>query len=245
MKAFTYITFLLTFLASCEKAEDRNCFKSTGDVAERIVDLGDFDKVKLYKNLKFHLVPDTVNYAVIKGGKNLINLISFAMNDGYLNVENQNKCNFLRSYDHVVEVELHFKKINIVDFYGSQPMTNADTIRADFFNLYIDKGAGSVSLTVEADYVNAYVNEGAGDYTLRGKILFGHFRVNDNGYADVTGLTIQDGIELSSWSSGTIKCNADQLPLKANIYRAGDIWYYGTPSSIVLHKEGTGQLIAK
>jgi hypothetical protein len=245
MKQLIFIVPLLALVLSCKKAEDRSCFKSIGDSAERKVDLQEFDKLKLYKNLKFHLVPDTANFAIIKGGKNLINLVTFTLEDGYLNVQNENQCNFLRSYDHVIEVELHIKKVNIIDFYGSQPMTNSDTLKADYFNLFIDKGAGSVSLTIETDYANAYVNEGAGDYTLKGKILFGHFRVSDNGYADVTGLQIQDGIEISSWSSGTIKCRANQIPLTVNIFRAGDVWYYGTPTSITLNQEGSGQLIAK
>lgn len=245
MKQILFIAILATLVLSCKKAEDRSCFKSIGEDAQRVVDLPEFSKLKLYKNLSFHLVQDTVNYAVIKGGKNLINLVTFSMEDDFMAVHNENKCNFLRSYDHIIEVELHFKNINFVDFYGSQPLTNADTIRADFFNLYIDKGAGSVTLTIDTDYANGYIHEGAGDYTLKGKILYGHFQIRDNGFADVTGLDIEEGIELSTWSSGTLKCRANQIPLKVNIYRAGDVWYYGNPSSITVHQEGTGKLIAK
>jgi hypothetical protein len=245
MKRILFLASLIAFMLSCKKAEDRSCFKSTGDDTERVVDLPEFSKLKLYKNLRFHLIQDTANYAVVKGGGNLINLVTFSMEDDFMAVHNENQCNFLRSYDRIIEVELHFKSINFVDFYGSQSLTNADTIRADFFNLYIDKGAGSVTLTIDADYANGNINEGAGDYTLKGKILFGHFQIRDNGFADVTKLDIAEGIEISTWSTGTIKCRVNQIPLKVNIYRAGDVWYYGNPSSITLHQEGTGKLIAK
>ena len=236
---------LALLIFSCKKSEDRTCFKSTGKEVTVDVKLDGFLGLYLLQNLSYHLVPDTVNFARITGGENLINHVSFNYFDSILYVINDNKCNFLRSYDKTIRVEIHYTQLFSTKFIGSETLTNSDSIRGEHFNLYVDKGSGSVDLTVYNDFSNALVGDGVGDYTLRGKVRYGHYQIRDNGFADVTGVIASEGLKISTTSAGIMKCRADGIPLVVNIDGPGDVWYYGTPSSITLNKSGDGNLIHK
>jgi len=245
MKYFVLISIALVVISSCKKSEDRNCFKSTGKEVTIDVDLEDFTGLYLLQNLTYHLVPDTKNFARITGGENVVKHVSFNYFDSTLYVINENKCNFLRSYEKSIVVEIHYTFIHSTRFVGSETLTNSDSIRGEFFNLYVDKGSGSVDLAIDTEFSNAIVADGVGDYTLRGKVRYAHYQLQDNGFADVTKVIATEGLEITTSSSGIMKCRANGIPLKVNIHGSGDVWYYGVPSSIVLNKTGDGELINK
>ncbi len=245
MKHLILISIVLLLTSSCKKSEDRNCFKSTGKEVTIDVNLEDFTGLYLLQNLTYHFVPDTINFARITGGENVVKHVSFNYFDSTLYVINENKCNFLRSYDKKITVEIHYTFIHSTRFVGSETLTNSDSIKGEFFNLYVDKGSGSVDLTIDTEYSNATVADGVGDYTLRGKVRFARFQIHDNGFADVTNVIASEGLEITNSSSGIMKCRAHGIPLTVNIQGPGDVWYYGTPSSIVLNKTGDGELINK
>ena len=131
MKPFLLILIILTFLSSCKKSEDRDCFKSTGDDVTIDVSLEGFTGLYLLQNLTYHFVPDTINFARITGGENVVKHVSFNYFDSTLYVINENKCNFLRSYDKKILVEIHYKYIHSTRFVGSETLTNSDSIRGD------------------------------------------------------------------------------------------------------------------
>ena len=96
--------------AACKKAEDRQCLKFSGNYAERIIPLEDFNRLDLHEHIKFILVQDSANYAVIKGGKNLLNWVNVSQESSLVTVTNRNRCNFLRKFA-VPTVELHFTNL--------------------------------------------------------------------------------------------------------------------------------------
>lgn len=245
MRFLIYISILVFISTSCKKSEDRTCFKSTGDEVTIDVDLEEFNGLYLLQNLTYHFVPDTKNFARITGGENLVKHVSFNYFDSILYVINENDCNFLRSYDKSIYVEIHYKSIHSTRYMGSQTLTNSDSIKGEYFNLYVDQGSGSVDLTISTDFSNATVADGVGDYILRGRVRFAHFQIHDNGFADVTNVIPSEGLEITSNSAGIMKCRADGVPLIVNIHSHGDVWYYGNPSSIHINKTGEGNLLNK
>jgi hypothetical protein len=243
VRNFVFVICVFVCFA-CKKAENRSCIKTAGIETERIVQLNSFSgELHLFQKIKFELVPDTAFFAVVKGGKNLVELIEFDEVGSDLIVRNSNKCDFLRDYSNEVSVEIHFVSLNRVAFLGSKTLANRDTIKAEYFNLYIDKGAGSVDLTLDTYYGNVYSTDGASDYTLHGNVVYGHYQVFSNTFADVTDMNVAEKLEITSESSGDIRCRAEGIPLVVNILGVGNVIYYGTPSSITLNREGKGQLI--
>lgn len=244
MKNTICIIIVIFFtLVGCKKSEDRSCFKSAGSIVTIDFPLENFNELFLYQNLSYHLVPDSVNFARVTGGENLVKHLGYVYEENTLSISNENKCNFLRSYSHKIHVELHYKSIQRIEYMGSMNLTNNQSVEGEYLNLFINKGSGSVDLNLNTQYCNANVVEGVGDYTLRGQVGYGHFQLEDNGFADISELNVTGAIEITSRSLGIMKCRADGVPLKVTIIGTGDVWYYGTPSSIELNQLGSGQLI--
>ncbi len=245
MKKVVFITGCLVFLLSCKKEENRTCFKSTGDHVTVDFPLDSFLEMYLWQNLSYHLVPDTANFVRVTGGENLVRHLGYYYAGNTLHLANENKCNFLRSYDTKIHVEIHYKQLQRIEYIGSDSLTNQLPVSGEYFNLFVNKGSGSVRLNINTTYSNASVVEGVGDYTFTGTVGYAHFQVHDNGYADVSGLKVTGALEITSSSQGIIQCNADNIPLKVTIEGPGDVWCYGTPSELEVIKSGDGNLVFK
>lgn len=228
---------------SCKKAEDRSCFKTIGQEAVLDVPLSDFNELFLLQNLNYTLVSDTVSFIRLKGGRNLLNLISADIDAGILSITNANRCNFLRKYDRLVEVEIHYVQLNRIDYRGSHDVRSLDTIVGDFFNLRFSGASGNVHLLVNTNFVNGFVNDGSGDYFFSGKTKVAHIQAFHNGLADARNLEVSQSMEVTTRSSRLVLCHAEGIPLKVTISGTGDVRYTGNPSSIELIRSGSGNLI--
>lgn len=232
----------------CKKPENRTCFKSIGDTAEKTVSLPAFDRLLLREHIEYVLVQDSADKLVITGGKNLIGHIGWSIDqDGRVEIRNENKCNFLRKQNQHVKVEIHFTKLINLHFEGTHPLTNKDTLQLDYFSMLIRDGAGSVKLNLNAMVVFADISHGWGDYTLAGKTEYAKIAARSNGYCDAFNLKVTDSLEVNSETVGTIKVKADGIPLRGKIQSNGDVWYKGTPSLIDIYTkdEAKGKLIHK
>ena len=243
MKNIISISIVAMLLFSCKKAEDRTCFKSIGEEAVLDVPVADFNELFLKQSLHYTLVADTVPFLRLKGGKNLLNLISAEVNAGILSIENKNRCNFLRKYDRLVEVEIHYVQLNRIDYKGSHDVVALDTIFGEYFNLRLAHSSGNARMLVNTDYVNGFVNDGSGDYYFAGKTRFTHIQAYNNGFADIRNLLISESLEITTRSSRKVLCHADGIPLKVTLSGVGDVHYTGNPSSIELIRTGSGNLV--
>ena len=79
MKVFIIAITLILLLAGCKKANERSCFKGSGDATTKRVDLSEFSfkGFNIYDNININLIPDSVNYAEISSFENRINFINF------------------------------------------------------------------------------------------------------------------------------------------------------------------------
>jgi hypothetical protein len=246
MKKAVLIVLLLGFLISCKKPEDRRCLKSIGAESEIVVEVDPFDRLYLKEHVHYVLVQDTVEKLVIKGGKNLLNFISAEVIDNRLEIYNENKCSFLRSYDREVTVEIHFKELINIHYEGTETLTNKGTLELGWFVVLIRDGAGPVNLNFNADAVFTTISHGWGDFTYTGSVDYANLNVRSNGYCDTYGLTIQDSITVISNTPGTVKVNANNAVLKAEINGSGDIWYKGvTIGEPIVNRYGSGELVDK
>lgn len=235
--SFAFVVF------SCEKAENRQCFKTAGDPSERVVIPPSFNKLKINEHVIVVLVQDSVEKIVLTGGKNLLNFIDVEMIDGVLEISNSNTCNFLRSYKKKVTAEIHFKSLINLHFEGTETLSNKGLLYMDWLTLLIRDGAGPVNLNVNAELIDATVAHGWGDFTLTGSTGKAIFNVNSNGYCDTYGLQVTDSITVVSNTQGSLKVNANGIKLKAQTETNGNIYYKGVPSIIEFNRYGAGDLI--
>jgi len=240
------VIFFLLFLVSCEKQENRACFKTAGDESSIELLVEPFDKMYLKEHIEFVLIQDTIEKVVISGGKNLLNFIDVAVIEGRLEILNTNRCSFLRSFKKKVKVEIHFKQLINIHFEGTEPLTNIGTLQFNWLSVLIRDGAGPVKLNFNANTVFTTIAHGWGDFTYTGNVNYANFNVRSNGYCDTYGLNINDSITVISNTPGTSKINANGAQLKAEIDGSGDIWYKGIPNgSPIVYQYGTGEVISK
>lgn len=240
-----YLIILVCLLSilSCQKPEDRACWKFVGEETELEILLDSFDKLMLHEHLEYVLVQDSLEKVVIKGGQNLVNFVKAEVTDGLLDLSNENKCNFLRSYKKKIVVEIHFKELINIHFEGTEALSNIGTLEFNWLTFMIRDGAGSVRLNFNAESIHAVITHGYGDFTFTGSTKKANLNIRSNGFCDTYGLAIIDSLTVISNTQGITKINANNTKLKAQIDAAGDILYKGNPSSLKLNKYGDGELI--
>jgi hypothetical protein len=233
--------FILCFV-SCKKVEKRGCIKTVGAEQVKDIDLPFFNKLQLYERIKFELVQDSVNKVILRGGKNLLTKIDLRISEDTLIINNNNKCNFLRNYSKIVTAEIHFKELIELKYFGTETLTNKGVLNLPWFALSILSSSGSVDLNLNSNVI--YASSGNyGDFNLSGKTNFAFFDINSNGYCNTSNLLVKDSIKVSSRTMGIMKVNADNTLLNVEIKNGGNVFYKGTPSSILLKKTGKGELI--
>lgn len=240
-----YLLFsaLIFAVFACKKPENRKCVKFHGKDSQRTVQLGEFEKVFLGSHIKYILVQDVENKMIVSGSKNTINLISSDINNGTLEIKNENKCRFLRSYKRKITVELHFKDINDILYEGTEELKTIGEINTPNLFVLIRDGAGPMQLDVNVDILNFKISNGWGNYTLSGSTKYANFNIKSNGFGNASQLLIQDSIHIISSSSEQNYFNADQASLKAQTFNFGNIYYHGDPTDIEFSQYGEGQLI--
>jgi hypothetical protein len=244
MRKIFFILLLLSLVFSCRKASDRKCWKSAGPYAEKVIQLGDFNRLFLKEHLRYTLIQDSTNQIIIKGGANMIDWIEVNGEVGLVSILSKNKCNFFRKYA-VVDVEIHYTSIINIIFEGTESLTCSDTMKTNYLALTLRDGAGSMHMLVDAIDIRTDLTHGWGDMTIAGKTHTSRYQLTGDGFIDATDLHVRDSISFISYSSTIQKINADNCKLKSEINGIGDIWYYGVPTSIYNMEYGKGRLINK
>lgn len=235
---------VLVALIGCKKPENRSCFKSWGTETSREIPLANFHGLYLKEHMEFILIQDSLNKVVVLAGKNMVNLIRAEVNsEGVLVVENENKCRFLRNKKKVIRVEIHFTSLDDIHFEGTEALSNKGVLSMNNLELFLRDGAGSLSLKLNANFINADIAAGSGDYNLSGTVNFARVSARGSGYCDVTGLIVQDSIEVNSETVAPMKVNANAIKLKGYQKESGDIYYKGLPTSIEVIRTGSGQVL--
>jgi hypothetical protein len=193
--------------------------------------------------MEFVLVQDSIEKITITGGENMLNFIEATVTDGLLDIQNKNKCSFLRSYKKKIIVEIHFKSLINILFQGTLPLTNRGVLQFDWLTFLLKDGAGSVNLNLEAESLHATISHGWGDFTFSGKTKKANITVRSNGFCDTYGLEVSDVLTVISKTPGAVKVNANGSKIKAQIDADGNIYYIGSPAMIELNRYGNGNLM--
>lgn len=232
-------------LFSCKKAENRKCFKGSGDNNERIVNTDqDIDSLFLYSDLYYSLEQGNETKVVLTGGENLLSHIQVDFENGKLRIENNNKCRFLRSYKDKIHAKIYVDSITYIYYEGSKELNSIDTLFSSELRLIITDGAGNTDLTLVNGYTSATVSHGFGDFTLRGNTLYSYLHCNTNSFCDTRSFKVQNELNVYSNTVGNMKVNANTNHFVATINQSGNIEYTGTPLLKTLKIEGSGKVIS-
>jgi hypothetical protein len=244
MKALTYISLIIVLLFACKKPENRKCYKFLGENSTKRIELKNFTRLKLKKNIVFELVQDDSTYLIVKGGKNVVNFIKTEFDsDGFLHVFNENKCDFLRNQKEKITVEIHFVNLEELFFEVSEKLTCRDTLKLNDFNFTILDACGTMDLLINAQNLKGEVAYGWGDYFIAGKVNNADLGVRSNGYCDVSNLKVIAKYNLKNESPGNMYVNVSNNEVIGMISGAGNIYYQGEPASTTINFYGKGKFL--
>jgi len=237
-----YILFSTFFLISgCNREQLDDCFTKTGaDITEeRPADF--YNRIELYDNINLVLLPGSVPFIEVSGGKNLLQAIKTEISDSTLVIRNTLKCNWVRSFDREITVYATVSALREIRYEGSGDIKTGGQISLDSLEVNIWGGAGSFELDFDVNHLKLAMHYGTVDMKVKGKALITTIFANSFGPFYCSEL-ISNIIYIRN--SGTNNCyvNARHI-LEVEITSVGDIYYYGDPFYIKTDITGSGKLL--
>lgn len=239
------LAIIAVLFSSCKKAEDRTCFKTLGEESSLELPLPRLDKLSVTGKIKYILIQDSTDKAVVHGGKNIIKHIDFYYDaDSVLHISNKNKCNALRSMKHQITVELHISDLSLLTINSGDSVVSRGTLKSPLIYVKVNDGAASIALDFDVYQLDTYVVYGFADLTYTGKAKICNNNISFASSLNALGLKVSDYIYIHSFTSQPVYFNADHTYLQGLIRSNGDIYYEGTPSNLDVEMEGgNGKLI--
>ena len=244
MKKLIYILCFIVFLISCQKSEDRICYKSTGKTISELRSLENFTVLVLTDNIALKLHQSIENSATITAGNNLINFIQTKVSGDTLYISNQNKCNNLRSRKKEVIVTVNVLNIQKIIHYGTKGISSNNTLKGDMLSIESFDGHGDVSIDFEGNYLTTLFHSGTSNVLITGLVNQSYAYQIGTGYTDYSGLEAKNCFLHSRSIQDCIMSAKENLEVE--IHSSGNVYYQKLDNlSVGLTGNGTGELIAE
>lgn len=231
-------------LLSCNKPNAPDCFQKAGDPATEVRSLsGNIAELILTEHIHLRLAnANGAPYIEVTAPENLLPEIRTELDaEGRLTISNDNTCNFMRRYDHLLQVTVYasighvvnrgtgdiscLEPLNVLDFLlenrDAAGVVQLDFVHADQIRIQDHTGVAEVSVFGISDTVELF-NQGWG-------------KLDASGLHAVTALTNN-----SSISEMQVRTSAY---LYAAVSSSGSTTYYGDPGTIDSDISGQGQLV--
>ncbi len=236
------IICVMLFAVSCQKSDERRCIKSSGEYAIYERPLEHFTKVVLQDNMHLTIIPDSIDFLRLEAPSNLADFITSDVKDKVLFLRNTNRCNWLRSYNNDINIELHSSNISSLEYRGSGDVNIDGCISGDSFNIDVHDGSGTITAFVSLNNLGVKIHNGVADIYVSGSSGYTEVYNAGRGY-----IYLQDC--KSSFARvihrGTGDCHVKAVS-KMDIFLeyVGNVHYYGQPDELYTHVTGSGQIIA-
>ena len=167
LKKYGFILFIA--LLGCDSPESPDCFKSRGEDAVEVRVLTSFNAIEVLDYIEVEIEMDSERFIEIRGGENLLPKISTRVQNGILHLENDNTCNFVRSFNQQISVTVHTPELqSIVLRDGSGPVKSFGTLTGDSLFLETNHSSGDIQLDLDYRIAICLFPTGTSDVILRG-----------------------------------------------------------------------------
>ena len=93
-----FILFITVLFVSCDSDSALDCFQAAGSIISVEMTVDTFDKITVWERTQLFISEGNEQKVIIETGENLLNDIEVVVEDGRLNVYNNNGCNLVRDY---------------------------------------------------------------------------------------------------------------------------------------------------
>lgn len=204
-----------------------------------------FTVVSMFNNVNVKLVHDHHPHLELTCPKNLIEKVTTEVSNDTLVIRNENKFNWIRSYDYSIDLTVYYDSLRSVNYYSIGQLlstdslvgmsmrdndtigNSTDTIKTGSFILRILEGSGDIDLTFSCNVLKTVFNNGTSTVTLRGRA--GYTEHYMKSYGSVHAETMYSNIvKVMSHSTNDIYVWSHSV-LNANLYNIGNAYYKGHP----------------
>lgn len=245
MKKLLYIIFV--FIISCDSENAFDCFQTTGTIITQKFDASNFDRILVNRDVELILTEGPNFEVIIETGSNLLNDVVVNVEDGLLELTDNNTCNFVRDFGitkafvtapNIIEIrnssQFEVSSQGVLN-YPNLRLISGDFIDSDFFavgdfRLQIN----SESLTITANNLSFFFIEG-----IVNDLQIGFF----SGQSSLLGRgLIAQNIDIFHRSSGDMLVNPQQS-LTGVITSTGNVISFNRPPNVDVEERFSGRLI--
>lgn len=244
-KVACFFVFSL-MLSACRKDQLNDCFQKTGRDITSVRAVGHFSKIKIGENFDILLVQDTAldEQVKITGGSNIVGQIITKVKNNTLSIENKNTCNFVRSYNRKISIEIRVRFLDDIEIYAASNLRSDDTLnflKTDFLELK-NYGLGDIHLKLLQGFLTVRTIN-SGNVTLEGRSYILSCSVEEATSFNAEKLLCDD-VYIDTHTPLDCRVNA-RNQLFAKIFYKGNVYYRQEPTKVkeLVVKKGSGMLI--
>ena len=229
--------FFLPFY-SHSQWNSREKIKGNGHIISKNINTASYDKVLVNGFFDVELQSGEEGKIVIKGEENIIELITFSVDNNTLNIATEKGKYIIPSSGKKIQITVPFESLNEVSLSGSGNINSKNKITTDNFICDLS-GSGNIELTVDAKNIKASVS-GSGDLMLSGDSTNIQCKVTGSGDLNAAKLKSKNA-EANVTGSGDCKVYCTDN-LEAHVTGSGDITYFGDPNKKDTKVTGSGDI---
>ncbi len=242
MRNIIYISLcvLIAVLSGCEKSPQM--LKPAGSPDLQVRDVNAAGVVAVFDDVDV-IFSDSVpvNEAWVVGGKYLLDWINVVSQGDSIVITNENKGNWLRSYNKRPQVKMNPYGIHAIHYNASGTVSCEVPFVRDSLWLDIQRGGGVVELKVETYLFSVNNATGSTGITVSGNSHISYIYSACFGPVNCKDLCSQ---QLFLTNNGYADMHARAIVFfDALIGSSGDVYYYGNPEQVEITSSGSGSFI--
>jgi len=231
----------MILLSTCQKDHMFDCFTSTGKTVTEYRIPGTFNTINLKNSIDLILYPDTTPFINVTAGQHIIDGIITELEGNTLYIRNENKCNWVRTFENTYTVTIGMRDLVDIEYFGSGEIRCMDTIRSNEFTFNSWNGSGSVHLLMNCETTRINNSAGRTDIHAAGSSGVSYVYIHDTALLEAGNL-ISGYTFIRNTSTGDCTVNVEK-ELEAELKSFGNIYYSGSPYRVVEKRSGEGKLI--
>jgi len=229
-------------LNSCKKENLGDCFKSTGTIETRIIEVSDFKNLIVFDRIDLHISQGPEFEMKLEAGKNLFMNIRTTVSNGTLTIDNINKCNFVRIANKKFDAYVTLPYLRMVRNAGTGTVYFDTQFTQDSLDIRV-ANSGDVHFNVNVNFM-ATSTHGNGDLYGEGTVGYSTHYSNGTNYLRLNKMNVLSRIDINTTTIGDCFVNAPNGGyMKVEIWEKGNVHYTGSPAQIELTRYSKGDLI--
>jgi hypothetical protein len=226
---------------ACNKPNAPDCLQQAGEMAIEWRSMPAYDRIEISDNIQLILIDSDEEKIKVEGPSNLLPEIKTELRDQVLYIENDNTCNFVRSFRHVYTVSLYGQNFRDILNRGTGDIFSGNTLRTGYVFIDNKRSLGTIHLEVELDSIRLSNTTGYSDVLLSGSADVAYFFQQGLGTFDASNLNCR------AVYSNNNSINDLHVQFRDYLYAAinnnGNIYYHGPAGAIDSDHNGSGSLI--